>query len=66
MLRHFKAFLAVINSTFVYSYIKVTPEMLAVFGILKEYLVAGSHATFKLFAIESIIYALHLIFRLIT
>jgi hypothetical protein len=34
--------------------------------ILEEYLVAGCHTTFKLFAIESIIYTLNLILGLIS
>jgi hypothetical protein len=40
MLWHFETFLTVIDSTFVYPYIKVTPQMLTVLGILQEYLVA--------------------------
>ncbi len=66
MLWHFEAFLTVFNSTFVYSYIKVAPQMLTMLRILEEYLVAGCHITFKLFAIESIIYTLNLILGLIS
>jgi hypothetical protein len=66
MLRHLEAFLTVFNSTFVYSNIKVTPQMLTMLGILEEYLVASCHATFKLFAIKSVVYTLNLILCLIS
>ena len=66
MLWHFEAFLTVFNSTFVYSYIKVAPQMLTMLRILEEYLVAGCHTTFKLFTVESIVYTLDNILRLIT